>query len=151
MMFDRLALRDAADRAITQHRAEYDRTVKERDLKVVHDQIAWVKLHKQTWIDACSVIKKKLNDGHVILSDDIPRDDRGYTALSYYGPTGYDSHGQRFTEVKPYVAPAELRGLVAILDCTNDERVSSSGLKELGFTNFKAAIRYLTPQQVTSR
>ena len=122
MQFNRKALIEAADKARVRHRALWEERVQAIIDAREADRKQWIERHRNDWLLACGNIVNKLQDGEPVVENDLPRE-RNYVAF-------YRPQPQRDTK---YEEPHELKALIALLETVEDDTVSSSALKNLGF------------------
>jgi hypothetical protein len=144
MILKRKALRDAIQRALDAHLAQFNTEIAEDKENERQERAAWLALNTATWRIALSSMNAKLTEGKVLVESDIPRDGRFAQSLVYRGSR--HRHVASNGSVQLYQPPKELVALAAILDLSEDETVTTNALKQLGFASFRAIMPYLKPE-----
>lgn len=128
MQFNRKALIEAADKARVRHRAVWEERVQAAADEEADNRKEWVEAHRDKWIDACNNIVNKLTLGEPVVESDIPLN----TGRGGHYQAIYRSRQSQPVQVK-YQEPNELKALIALLETVEDDVVTSSALKNLGF------------------
>lgn len=127
MMFNREALLYACRLSLENHRVAWEQDQTARKQAYTDSQTEWMQTYARAWRDACEAIVYKLDNGEPIVERDLPQK-RG----SWHSVAVFDVRGG---EPKPgeYQAPQDTLALIAVLEAVTDEKISTNGLKELGF------------------
>jgi hypothetical protein len=113
-------LRDLEGKAIT--RAE------ERDEKLVGSQDAWLEDHSMAFRQFSTVIRKRLDAGQPVTSDDIPESIKGgYHQLKFYSAPSAGSPASENRQVD------NLLKLKSALLASTEDTISPTAIKQLGF------------------
>ncbi len=140
MKFNRDALLAATDKALAEHRAEFDRKEAERASEGTKALAEWLTTHGPKWLDFAEHVTYLVAHGYPVTEDDMPKvKERYYASRVAYGSESW----LKPAEPRDYSAPVELVNLRNVLRCASESEVSTTGLKALGVEPMRTVLRFL--------
>jgi len=139
--FNKAKLREAIDTAIEHDRVLHERArenVRRRHEEKVAD---WHQKHDDAWRAFAKLIVERLDAGKVIMQDDLPKNRDSFRGAY----TATFDHGER--SVGEWKVPPDLEQLAAVLDTIDEDVVTLSGLRTIGFGQgtMNKIVGYLVP------
>lgn len=140
MKFKRDALLGATQRALDEHRAAFDAEEAKRASEGATRLAEWLNVHGAKWAEFAEHVAYLIAHGYPVTENDIPR---------VRGKYGYGNfavgHESWLTppDAREYQPPSELVNLRNVLRYTEDELVTTAGLKGLGVEPMRTVLRYL--------
>lgn len=138
MQFNRVDLIKAAQDTIDAESARLQREAAEKNAELEQQHAEWTAAYGEAWSACLTRLRKKLRNGQVIYTEDLPRSPR-YGGVAVFGPRAQAYHSARTFE------SPDLNNLIAVLSTITDETVTPSGLRAVGITPgaLSAALRTL--------
>lgn len=133
--FNRVAMLEAVDAALTQDRVDREADYVRRQAAYTRAASEWVTRNGETWAQAARVIARRCKRGEPVLAQDIP--------------TSHGTWPQVFSKAEPvfeYQPPRDLVVLREVLAIMADDTVAPSALRVLGVTPnaLRSALRHFS-------
>lgn len=141
MKFNRVALLGATERALADDRASFDREEAKRASEGTRKLAEWLTESGPKWLDFAEHVVYLVGNGYPVTESDMPRNS---TTRPYYSGVCY-GHESWLTppDSREYHAPSELVNLRNVLRYSEDDQVTTSGLKGLGVEPMRTVLRFL--------
>lgn len=145
MKYDRTALIQAAEQALSEEKAHHVEQVVEQADAFTQAQMQWMAAHGEEWLDTLTRLRKQLRQGQPIREADLPAD---RSARGYRRTATFDVAIPR--PLDNYEPSRELTSFIRLLGTVVDDHVSSASLAEIGISRavLRQVVAKLAPNTI---